>query len=69
MRLRENPDLLAVACFSMNKERVPEVVSRGKKEICIKCPRVTHGKKLCRPSLELLMGLNYAKLPMGNSWD
>ena len=28
MRLRENPDLLAVTCFSMDKETVPEVVSR-----------------------------------------
>ena len=35
---------------------------QGKIEICIKwqqIPRVTHGKKLCKPSLELLMGLNY----------
>ena len=31
MRLRENPDLLAVTCYSMadiDKETVPEVVSR-----------------------------------------
>ena len=28
VRLRENPDLLAVTCFSMDKEMVPEVVSR-----------------------------------------
>ena len=28
VRLRENPDSLAVTCFSIDKETVPEVVSQ-----------------------------------------
>ena len=54
-------------------EEAPLFAIRSRKgSWCIewqKIPRVTHGKELCKPSLELLMGLNYAKLPMGNSWD
>ena len=31
--------------------------------------RVTHGTELCKHSLELLMGLNYAKRPLSYSWE
>ena len=40
----------------------------GQIEICIKVKRVTHGKELCKPYLELLMGRIYAKHATSYSW-
>ena len=44
------------------------VAITGQIDICIKVPWVTHGKELCKPYLELLMGRNYAKHATSYSW-
>ena len=33
-----------------------------------KFPGVTHGKELCKPRLELLMGMIYEKYATSHSW-